>query len=496
MTIRTRLTFLYASLLAIAMLIFSAATLSVLNWTLRDQVDTRLSKAAEDIHAQAMLGAVPSTPNTPFASEILRELSMIQTSNLDSPGLFAQIWLYDEATDHHYLYDYSLNLLGMGYSEPLDSQAFGSEKLIQRDIMFQGHHLRVLSKPLVINDQVRGYIQTAASLGTVDAAIDRLIRIMLVGGTVTLLLALLIGDYLTRHALQPVDTIAQTARKITAADDLSRRIPYDGPPDELGQLTETFNKTLERLEQLFNVQRRFVADVSHEMRTPLTAIRGNVDLMRRYGYDPEFIEAIDSEARRMSRLVEDLLLLAKADAGRLPLEKTVVSIDTLVLEVYNQARILSEGKIDVKLGQIDQAHVLGDADRIKQLLLNLVTNGLKYTPEGGELTLSIRRTAGLVHVDVTDTGIGIPEKDLPHIFDRFYRVDKARARTMGGSGLGLSIAQWIAEAHGGTLSATSSIGEGSTFTLTMPVVEETLTYDAKRRTLPSMKPVQVPRSQS
>jgi len=293
-------------------------------------------------------------------------------------------------------------------------------------------------------------------------------------------------------ALQPVDTIAQTARQITAADDLSRRIPYDGPPDELGQLTQTFNETLARLERLFNVQRRFVADVSHEMRTPLTTIRGNVDLMRRFGYDEEAIAAIDGEARRMSRLVEDLLLLAKADAGRLPLERQLVELDSIVVEVFNQARVLSD-TVTVALGPVEPARVIGDSDRIKQLLLNLISNGLKYTPEGGTVTLGLQRDGEWVDVNVTDTGVGIPAEDLPHIFDRFYRVDKARSRAQGGTGLGLSIAKWLAEAHGGQITVTSEPGSGSTFTIRLPLVADQAHQASIRDTIPNLRPVRLPR---
>jgi two-component system OmpR family sensor kinase len=303
---------------------------------------------------------------------------------------------------------------------------------------------------------------------------------------------LFLGDNLTIRALRPVDTIAQTARQITAADDLGRRIPYESQ-DELGQLTKTFNQTLERLERLFNAQRRFVADVSHEMRTPLTTIRGNISLMRRIGYDEESVAAIDGETQRMTRLVEDLLLLAKADAGRLSLEKQLVELDTLVLEVYNQAHILSEDKVSVHLGQLDQARVMGDSDRLKQLLLNLVSNGLKYTPEGGDVTLSLNRDDEWVRVDVTDTGVGIPAEDLPHIFDRFYRVDKARSRVMGGTGLGLSIAHWIAEAHGGQLSVVSEVGKGSTFTVKLPLAPETVTKPSRRDTVPNLRAIRMTR---
>ncbi|HID63510.1 MAG TPA: hypothetical protein EYP49_12340 [Anaerolineae bacterium] len=163
----------------------------------------------------------------------------------------------------------------------------------------------------------------------------------------------------------------------------------------------------------------------------------------------------------MSRIVADLLLLAQADAG-VELEKKPVELDTLLLEVYRQSQLMADG-VEVKLGHEDQAVVMGDADRLKQLLLNLVDNAIKYTPPGGEVRLSLYREQGWVQVAVSDTGMGIPPEDLPHIFERFYRTDKARRR--GGTGLGLSIAKWIAEAHGGHLTVESEVGKGSTFTL-------------------------------
>lgn len=489
MSIRTRLTFLYASLLAIAMLMFSAATLSVLSWTLRRQVDETLLKAASDVSLEAILGAVPTSAD----KALLSELARMRANTLDTPGIFVQIWLRDPQTGQLILHDYSWSLIGLGVTSPLDPQALSTGEEVRRDMTINGYCMRVVTIPLRINGELRGAIQTGQSLRPVDAAIDRLLKIMLIGGALTMLAALLIGDYLTRRALQPIDTIAQTARQITAADDLSRRIPYSGPPDELGQLTQAFNETLERLERLFNVQRRFVADVSHEMRTPLTTIRGNLDLMRRFGYDKEAVEAIDSEARRMSRLVEDLLLLAKADAGRLSLERQLVDIDTIVVEVFNQARVLANG-VKVALGQLDAARVVGDPDRLKQLLLNLVSNGLKYTPEGGTVTISVQRQDHTVAISVADTGIGIPAEDLPHIFDRFYRVDKARSRAQGGTGLGLSIAKWLAEAHGGHISVTSEVGKGSTFTITLPLVPEHQQHTSIRDTIPNLRPVRLPRS--
>lgn len=484
MPIRTRLTFMYASLLALAMLVFSTASLSVLNWTLRRQVDDTLFKAAQDLRHEAQSAA--------RGDFIFTEMLKQQINSLSTPGLFAQIWLHDPVTGQSYAYDTSWSLLGIGSTGPLDPSALNDGHEVRRDVTINGYHLRVITIPLEIDGEVQGHIQVASSLRTVDAAMDRLLKIMVIFGAATLVAALFLGDNLTIRALRPIDTIAQTAQQITAADDLSRRIPYESQ-DELGHLTKIFNQTLERLERLFKVQRRFVADVSHEMRTPLTTIRGNISLMRRIGYDEEAMSAIDGEAQRMTRLVEDLLMLAKADAGRLSLDKALVELDTLVLEVYNQARILSEGAVEVQLGQVDPARVLGDSDRLKQLFLNLVSNGLKYTPEGGRVTLSQIRDSEWVRVDVTDTGIGIPAEDLPHIFDRFYRVDKARSRAMGGTGLGLSIARWIAEAHGGKLSVTSEPGQGSTFSVSLPLMTEDAVRASIRDTEPHLKAIRLPR---
>lgn len=483
MTIRTRLTFLYSGLLAIVILMFSAATSSILNWTLRNQVDSTLIKGIDDVRGYALTSIISPTSDP-----------MPQPNNVRSSGLLVQIWLNDKESDRPYLHSASWSLVGQGYTDSLDPEALDESEEVRRDLYIDDIHLRVVTFPLTVNGRVRGHIQVAASLRTVDAAIDRLMKIMLAGGTVLLLVSLLLGDLMARRALRPIDTITQTAQQITAADDLESRIPYDGPPDEIGQLVQTFNETLQRLERLFKAQRRFVADVSHEMRTPLTTIQGNLDLMRRIGHDAEAMEAIESEARRMSRLVGDLLLLAKADAGRLTLEKTRVELDTLVLEVYNQAHILSNGAVEVKLGNIDQVQIMGDNDQIKQLLLNLVSNGLKYTPEGGKVTLSLSRDDTHAEIKVSDTGIGIPQEDLPFIFDRFYRVDKARSRAMGGTGLGLSIAKWIVEAHNGELSVESEIGKGSTFTVRLPVApNRNPPPESVRDTRPSLSAIRISR---
>ena len=291
------------------------------------------------------------------------------------------------------------------------------------------------------------------------------------GASASLFLAVL----LTPSSFKPLEDMAAVTRQITNADDLSRRVPNTERTDEIGVLARSFNQLLERLERLFQTQQRLLADVSHELRTPLTAIRGNVDLMRRMGdADPESLEIIQEEIERMTRLVGDLLLLARADAGGLPLEKKKVELDNLLFEVYRQVRLL-EKSVEVKVTEVDQVCMMGDVDRLKQLLLNLISNAIKYTPDGGMVDVSLSKKNGWAYLKISDTGMGIPAEDLPYIFDRFYRVDKARARAQsgqGGAGLGLAIAKWIAQAHGGNIDVTSKVGEGTTFTIILPILVE------------------------
>jgi signal transduction histidine kinase len=281
-------------------------------------------------------------------------------------------------------------------------------------------------------------------------------------------LAAIVGAFLARTTLRPIEKINNAAMRIVSAQDLKQRLSTSNNNDELDRLTVTINDMLERLDNFFQAQVRLSADVSHELRTPLTIIRGNVDLLRRgAASDPaelnEALSIIDGELDRMSRIVNDLLLLSQADAG-LTLRVQPVELDTVILEVFRQARVTANG-VHLQLGHEDQAVVQGDADRLKQLLLNLVTNALKHTPSGGYVTLSLYREPEWVRITVADTGRGIAPTALPHIFERFYRGENNDQK---GTGLGLSIAQWIAQAHGGQITVTSELGKGSVFTLWLP----------------------------
>ncbi len=352
--------------------------------------------------------------------------------------------------------------------------------------------LRVFSVPLTTPGATgpHYYLQVARLLDIYDH-LNRISLMALLMGFAAACASLFVAVLLTPSIFRPLDDIATVARQITRADDLSRRVPHAGRPDEIGELARAFNQTFERLERLFRTQQRLLADVSHELRTPLTSIRGNIDLMRHMGEtDPESLAVIQDELERMTRLVGDLLLLARADSGGLPLARKPVELDTILLEVYRQV-VLAGLDVDVVLKAVDQVTVLGDSDRLKQLLLNLTDNAIKYTPVGGQVSLSLSKKAGWAHVEVADTGIGIPPENLPHIFERFYRVEKARTRAQGGSGLGLSIAKWIAQAHGGAVRVVSKVGEGTTFTVTLPAYETAVTppedKNGKEKTRPSLR---------
>ncbi len=246
-----------------------------------------------------------------------------------------------------------------------------------------------------------------------------------------------------------------------------------GETDEIGEFINAFNQTLGRLEKLFSAQRRFMADVSHELRTPLTVINGNVGLMRRMRQvDEESLASIEDEVERLTRLVGDLLLLAQAESGKIPLDIKPVELDALLLEVYQQLCVLAGDRVVVKLADIDQVKVMGDRDRLKQVIINLGANAISYTHNGGIVQLGLSKTNGQAKLLVTDNGPGIDPDDLPHIFERFYRGEKSRTRKDGGSsfGLGLSIAYWIVGAHSGRIEVSSKVGEGSVFCVWLPEV--------------------------
>jgi two-component system OmpR family sensor kinase len=339
-------------------------------------------------------------------------------------------------------------------------------------------------------------IQTASSEQPIQQSLNELRQTLLTGGVLVLLLALGGGLFLTWGALAAVRRVIRTARAISASRDFRRRVPLKKSlgRDEITTLAETFNAMLSNLESVYQQQKRFIADASHELRAPITSIRCNLDLLTRAPDLPgDEIKAILADARteadRMSRLVSDLLTLARADeitskngeprkeeqANGREAERPRVDLDSLLLEVFRQYRGAGAEKDEgngprLILQHIAPAQVSGDADQFKQVLVALLDNALKYTPPEGSVTLSLSADRQEATVTVSDTGIGIAPEDLPHIFERFYRADRARSREQGGSGLGLAIVESIVREHHGRINVRSVPGQGSTFAITLPCI--------------------------
>ena len=462
MAIRWRLTLWNVLLLGLSLAAFATLAYGTLARSLRNEVDASLFTRAHQVAETAELqhGFFLSTIDFPRVSDIA------------SPGVYVQILNTNgeivRRSDN--LGDAQLPI------DPATLEANLSGRAVYATVTVEGAPVRLYSAPLVLgNRRIIGIVQVARSLATIEATLRRLRLILVLGVVGMLFLSSLGSALLVREGLRPIDEITQMARHISRAEDLSQRLDYQGPMDEVGRLAATFNEMLERLDRMFRAQRRFVADASHALRTPLTAIRGNADLLLQHDVDEEArrasLQAIRREVERTARLVSDLLFLAQADAGQ-TLDKQPVEMATLLLEVYQQARLMADG-VTLTLGHEDQGLVAGDPDRLKEVLLNLVDNALKYTPRGGKVTLSLYYNEPWVQVCVSDTGPGIPPEDLPHIFERFYRVKsiKPQPGRAAGTGLGLSIVKWIVEEHGGHVTVESQVGKGTTFTVWLPALE-------------------------
>jgi heavy metal sensor kinase len=455
MSLRSRLTFLYAALLGGIFLVFGVTVYGLVTYFLTTQADELLVKTLPEVLETMKIDSVGN-------------VIFWKTFRVDAPAMISvQVWSREGT-----LLVSSDDILSL--DSPLDPYALSSHQLVFRDVWIGRKHFRVCTVPLVAGGRHIATLQEGMSMEFADSVRHSLLHILVIASIFLILLSGGISWFALGHALSPLEDVVDTARQINSADDLSRRIPYHGPPhDEVGQLIYVFNQTLERLEMLFSSQHRFLADVSHELRTPLTVIKGNVGLMRRMKtVDEETLASIDQEVNRLTRLVGDLLLLSKAESGTLPLSRDPVSLDTLLLEVFREMSVLAGNKIHLKLTEIDQIQVLGDRDRLKQVLLNLMGNAIQYTPEGGEVFVGLSKRSGRARIVVRDTGPGIPEEDLAHIFDRFYRAEKSRTRESGGVGLGLSIAQWIVTRHGGEIVVDSKEGEGTAFYVWLPLLEE------------------------
>lgn len=485
MTLRTRLTLFYTLLVAIVLFLFGLAAYASTESILNEQIDLKLNSAVLDTEQVFKITESRDFVLTYGKNVLLTEYGDFVLTY--GKSILVQYW--DMNGELVYVAeDNIIKVTETPMHKPALKKALDGGQRIWGEVYRGDLHYKVLTETLLIDGVPAGVLQVGTSMGDADRILINLKRVLISIGLVAVMVAGFFVGGVTQRALIPLATVTRTASEIQRADDLSRRIPEaDHQHDEVGQLIKVFNLTLERLEKLFRSQQRFIADVGHELRTPLTAIKGNADLMRRVGkMDDESLQAMENEIDRLTRMVGDLLLVAQAESGSLPLDFRQVEVDTILLEVFQQMKVLARGIKEFKIAEIDQVLVCGDRDRLKQVMLNLVSNALNYTPKDGYINLKLGKKGGHAYFMVTDTGPGIAQENLEHIFERFYRAEKSRSRRDEvdgkGFGLGLSIAYWIVQNHGGRIDVKSELGEGTTFTVWLPLANGNCSENIKALT--------------
>ena len=496
MSTRARLTFAYAALLIATMIAFGVA----LWYARRESADQELAQHASSV-AERVLTAIRA------AQQQGKRLTYIESGDFGKSVRATQQLgeLLDPRPGFFMVLDSTGKLL---YSSPtvrLLSQD-DQERLLQVADSLGGDYVAKVS--VTIDSATRQRVLLASrrdptvgseisrvvaglSTDAADLAPQLLIGTMIAISPIVVLLSLLLSYFIAGHAFRPVEQLINEVEAITDGRSLHRRVAAEQGSDELSRLTATLNAMLARLEHSFGALRRFTADASHELKTPLTVLRADVErAMHPSTRSDDRLVALEEalqETARMADLVDSLLTLARADEGRFDLHRELVELEPLVREVFETAVILGEDAgLTIELPTLEAGSVLGDRTRLRQLFLNLVTNAIKYTPRGGRVEISLaHRSNEEITFAVRDTGIGISANDLPHIFERFWRADRVRSRASergGGFGLGLSISQWIVQAHGGSLTVASRLGRGSLFTVTLPFAEpvslEETTHDA------------------
>lgn len=457
-SVRIRLTLWYAGVLALSLIAFAVVIYYAAGNIFHERQDESLRSTAQTV-ASAYVEEFGEAHSLAKAGEIV-------LAEITFPNRYVQL-----SDDTGKPIAASANLSGSTISIPATTLADARARGFSHATVGS---LRVAVVPLSAN-QTLGYAAVAEPLSVIEAGLSELRRDFFAGVPVVLLLASAGGYFLARKSLAPIASMNSQTQRISA-ENLSARLDVTNSRDELGRLATTINDLLARLENSFQEQQRFIADASHELRTPLAVVRGETEVAlgkpRTVEEYQQSLSLIQDEAEQLSRIVEDLFILARQPINTsAALRHERVSLNDAVQDCARAAQVLAVRKgVRLKLQNDSPSIALsGDEELIKRMILNLLDNAVKYTPEGGEISLALARANGNAEIVVRDTGIGIPHADQPRVFDRFYRVDKARARAMGGAGLGLSIAQWIVEVHGGEISVVSAPGEGSEFTVVLPV---------------------------
>jgi len=461
-SIRSKLTAWYVLLLGIILVLFSILLFFFLSKRLNESVDSSLTLSARIVARSTQI----SNSRTPF------------------PGLdlfFDQFMGFGRDKSYK-IYDGSGNIGSLsknfdGSQFPLSEIAYSAAlkggTSYETFIISDNHPIRVITMPVIRNGKLANLVQVGTSKKVVVDTLKNLAIILWTAVPAVLLLTALIGRFIARRALKPVAKITQTAKDIGSGANLSQRIPVPEVKDEIGELALTFNSMMDRLESSFSQMRQFSSDASHELRTPLTVLKGQSELTLGKERKPkEYQEVISSnleEIQYMSKVLEDLFMLSKSDENQIALDYESVDLKLLIEEICRHAQIIaSEKNIKIITAYIERIQVYGDPVRLRQMIWNVIINGIKYTQPDGEVTVSLQEKKDIALITIQDNGIGISNSDLPLIFNRFYRVDKARSREEGGTGLGLSICKFIVDAHKGSIDIESTLGEGTKFKIKLP----------------------------
>jgi len=461
-SIRVRLTIWYGCGLALIMILFASALYLVMSRALEDQIDHSLEDAA--------MAAARSLEEHRFGPFLLLD---------DLAQAFPELALLDKffqifgPQGQITLQSANITTRNIPLSESAMQAALQGEATYE-SVRFQGGiSIRLLSYPIKHGETLVNILRVGTSLRPVEEMLNRLVFVLLIGSPLAVIVSMFGGWFLAGRALRPVDTITLAAQRI-AAGDLTQRI-HTTSADEIGRLASTFNDMIARLEASIRQIRQFSADASHELRTPLTITKGETELALRKERTPEvYREVLESnleEIDRMSRIVDELLFLSRADLGEIKIAKEPVQLDQLVQEIQHQAIVLGKDReVETVLGTLEPTQVVGDEWRLRELFLNIVDNAVKYSREKGTVEINLEHANGMAKISVQDNGIGISPDEQKLVFDRFFRSDTARAHAQKGTGLGLAICKWIAETHQGQIQVESTPGHGSRFTIFLPLL--------------------------
>jgi signal transduction histidine kinase len=466
-SLRARVTFWYLGLLAAALVSFAACIYVSLQRYLQLSLERSLSTEARNI-AGKFVDPVEAKGKTWLSDELSESYPP------DSSGEYIRVSRLDAAAVPQVLYE-SPGFRALSSGGQRAAYPFLANQPYRTQTTVSGQQI-VIYNYLYKSDAAISYlVETGTSRLPIDQLLEKLLAILLVLTPLILVAAAVGGYFLMAQPLRPLVSLTDKAERIGTGEP-GERLPVIATGDELESLSHSLNRMISRLENALSHNRRFTADVSHELRTPLTILRGELDhVMQMQDLPPEIGDSVGSaleEIERLARIVESLLAISHLDSGGAGIEHNVFDLHATAVYTADQMRLLAEEKHILLVNDtVGPVYTVGDESRIKQVLVNLLDNAIKYTPENGRVATSVRSEGSDAVLTVIDNGIGIPADSLAHIFERFYRADGARSRLIAGVGLGLPIVQAICRAHGGFINITSTDGQGTSVEVRLPLAE-------------------------